>query len=86
MKKTISVFTLMLATVLTLSMTSCRETKEDKAEEAVEDVKEGVEDAAEGLGLGVGGFGFRAAEARQWERRGHVSGQEGGRHGGSGRD
>ena len=47
MKKTISVFTLMLATVLTLSMTSCRETKEDKAEEAVEDVKEGVEDAAE---------------------------------------
>ena len=40
-----------MAMALTLSMTSCRETNEDKAieevEDAAEDVGDGIEDAAE---------------------------------------
>lgn len=47
MRKSISLFTMLIAMALTLSITSCRETKEDKAEEAIEDVKDGVEDAAD---------------------------------------
>ncbi|WP_421801841.1 hypothetical protein [Flagellimonas sp.] len=47
MRKSISILTMFVAIILTLSITSCRETKEDKAEEAIEEVKDGVEDAAD---------------------------------------
>ncbi|WP_318310458.1 hypothetical protein [Flagellimonas crocea] len=49
MKKSLSFFTLLFAMALTLSMTSCRETKEDKAEDAVEEVEDAAEDVGEGI-------------------------------------
>ena len=47
MRKSISILTMFVAMILTFSITSCRETKEDKGEEAIEEVKDGVEDAAD---------------------------------------
>ncbi|MER3375408.1 MAG: hypothetical protein RIM83_12295 [Allomuricauda sp.] len=49
MKKSISLFMLLIAFAVGASVTSCRETKESKAEEAVEDVKEGVEEVGEDI-------------------------------------
>ncbi|MBO0321427.1 hypothetical protein J0X14_03885 [Muricauda sp. CAU 1633] len=47
MKKSISLFLLLIAFAVGASVTSCRETKESKAEEAIEDVKDGVEEAGD---------------------------------------
>ncbi|RIV70590.1 YtxH domain-containing protein [Flagellimonas aequoris] len=47
MRKSISLLVLFMAMAFTMSMNSCRETKEDKAEEAIEDVKDGVEEAGD---------------------------------------
>lgn len=47
MRKSINLFLLFIAMAFTMSMNSCRETKEDKAEEAVEDVKDAAEDAGD---------------------------------------
>ncbi len=49
MKKSISLFTMLIAMALTLSFTSCRETKEDKAEEAIEEVEDAAEDVGDGI-------------------------------------
>ncbi|MCK0161573.1 phasin family protein [Allomuricauda sp. F6463D] len=50
MRKSINLLILLMATVLTMSMTSCRETNEDKAEDAIDNVEDGVEDAADEVG------------------------------------
>ncbi|MEC7263819.1 MAG: hypothetical protein VXW38_08775 [Bacteroidota bacterium] len=47
MRKSISLLTLFIAMAFTMSMNSCRETKEDKVEDAIEDVKDGVEEAGD---------------------------------------
>lgn len=47
MRKSINLILLLLKLTLTTSLVSCRETKEDKAEDAIEDVKDGVEDAGD---------------------------------------
>ncbi len=47
MRKSISMIILFMSLAFTMSMNSCRETKEDKAEEAIEDVKDGVEEAGD---------------------------------------
>lgn len=47
MKKSISLAVLFFAMAFTMSMNSCRETKEDKAEEAIEDVKDAAEDVGD---------------------------------------
>lgn len=47
MRKSISIAMLFIAMAFTVSMNSCRETKEDKAEEAVEDVKDAAEDVGD---------------------------------------
>ncbi|MBW8242152.1 hypothetical protein K1F50_05030 [Muricauda oceani] len=49
MRKSISLFGILIAMALTLSMTSCRETKEDKAEEAIEEVEDAAEDVGDGI-------------------------------------
>ncbi|NAY91739.1 hypothetical protein GTQ34_07410 [Muricauda sp. JGD-17] len=45
MKKSISLFILFIA--LAFSLTNCRETKEEKAEDAIEEVEDGIEEAGE---------------------------------------
>ena len=47
MRTSISLLVLFMAMAFTMSMNRCRETKEDKAEEAIEDVKDGVEKAGD---------------------------------------
>ena len=47
MRKSISKALLLIAMAFTVSMNSCRETKEDNAEEAVEDVKDAAEDVGD---------------------------------------
>lgn len=47
MRKSISLVVLFIAMAFTMSMNSCRETKEDKAEEAIEDVKDAAEDVGD---------------------------------------
>ncbi|MEE1961201.1 hypothetical protein SAMN04487891_101114 [Flagellimonas taeanensis] len=47
MRKSINLFLLFIAMAFTMSMNSCRETTEDKAEEAVEDVKDAAEDVGD---------------------------------------
>ncbi|MCB0373197.1 MAG: hypothetical protein KDD31_09335 [Muricauda sp.] len=49
MRKSISLLILFMSVAMTMSLTSCRETKEDKAEEAIEEVKEGVEEVGDEL-------------------------------------
>ncbi|MEW2921259.1 MULTISPECIES: hypothetical protein [Flavobacteriaceae] len=57
MKRSISLLMLLIAMAIGASVTSCRETKESKAEEAVEEIKDGaeevgddIEDAADDVG------------------------------------
>ena len=57
MRKSISLLLLLVAFAVGASVTSCRETHESKAEEAVEDIKDGaeevgdeIEDAADDVG------------------------------------
>lgn len=45
MKKSILLFTVMMFSLLTL--VNCRETKEEKAEDAIEEVGDGLEEAGE---------------------------------------
>ncbi len=47
MRKSISIIILFMSLAFTMSMNSCRETKEDKVEDAIEDVKDGVEEAGD---------------------------------------
>ncbi|WP_228236227.1 hypothetical protein [Allomuricauda sp. M10] len=47
MRKSISLLILFMSMAFTMSMTSCRETKEDKMEDAIEEVKDGVEEAGD---------------------------------------
>ncbi|MCR9226180.1 MAG: hypothetical protein NXH90_02000 [Flavobacteriaceae bacterium] len=49
MRKSISLFAIFMTMVFTLSMTSCRETNEDKAEEAIEEVEDAAEDVGDGI-------------------------------------